>query len=279
MKKIYTLIITLVSILFIQKYTYAQKNSYGNISYKKATNISGKQRMLSQRIAKVYLIKLAGASGSELNNEFNSSIQLFQRNLAILKSNSTDSSIKVKSIIKRETSEFEKFKKALRNNSISNVNSIMNISNELLRICHSLVLAIEEDSKYNKEFLNEVESEQSKVTTVNLSGKQRMLSQRLCLYYVACRLYKKEKLDAKGMCVKVETIYKEMNDSLNSLLINDFNTFNIEQNIGKILGLFQGIENNKRDFFNNKLPLNDIMTKTNKITNLYNIVTGQYTSL
>jgi len=122
----------------------------------------------------------------------------------------------------------------------------MTTSNELLKICHSLVLAIEEDSKYNKEYLNEATSEQSKVT---------------------------------GMCLQVENIYEEMNDSLNSLLINDLNTFTIEENIGKILGLFEAIEKNKRDFFNNKLPLTDIMKKTNKITNLYNIVTGQYTSL
>ncbi len=278
MKKLTTLSFYLLSILAVFDLS-AQNTSYGKISFKKATNISGKQRMLSQRIAKVHLIRLAGASGSELSSEFTSSIQLFQRNLAILKANSENSSAKVKTLIKKENNLFEQFKEVLRNRNLANVNAIMETSNLLLKTCHALVLAIEEDSKYNKEFLNEEESEQSKVTTINLSGKQRMLSQRLCLYYVACRLYRKEKLNSKGMCDKVEEIYGEMNNSLNNLLISDLNTFSIEGNIGKVLSLFEDIENNKRDFFNNKLPLTNIMSKTNKITSLYNVITGQYTSL
>lgn len=278
MKKIYQKILVLL-IIVISQHAIAQNSTFGNISYKKATNISGKQRMLSQRIAKVHLIKLAGATGSQLTSEFNSSIQLFQRNLSILKSNSTKSSAKVKSLIKKEFNVFEKFKSVLRNSKISNVNSVIETSNQLLKTCHSLVLAIEEDSKYNKEFLNESNEEQSKVTTVNISGKQRMLSQRLCLYYVACRLYRKEKLDSKNMCNIVEEVYAEMNKSLNSLLINDLNTFDIESNIGKVLSIFDDIENNKKSFLNNKIPLNNIMSKTNKITSLYNVITGQYTSL
>lgn len=278
MKKSYLkILVILVTITANQ--VFSQNSTYGNISYKKATNISGKQRMLSQRIAKVHLIKLAGASGSQLTSEFNSSLQLFQRNLSILSSNSTNSSVKVKSLIKKEGKIFEKFKTVLRDRSISKVNSVIETSNELLKTCHALVLAIEEDSKYNKEFFDENESEQLKVTTVNVSGKQRMLSQRLCLYYVACRLYRKERLDSKNLCNTVEVIYAEMNSSLNSLLINDLNTFDIEANIGKVLSIFDDIENNKRDFFNNKIPLNDIMSKTNKITSMYNVITGQYTSL
>lgn len=278
MKKSYLkILVILVTITANQ--IFSQNSTYGKISYKKATNISGKQRMLSQRIAKVHLFKLAGASGSQLSSEFNSSIQLFQRNLSILKSNSTTSSAKVKSLIKKEANVFDKFKSVLRDRSISKVNTVIETSNQLLKTCHALVLAIEEDSKYNKEFFDESDSEQLKVTTVNVSGKQRMLSQRLCLYYVACRLYRKERLNYKNICNTVEVIYAEMNESLNNLLINDLNTFEIEANIGKVLSIFDDIESNKKDFFNNKIPLKDIMSKTNKITSLYNIITGQYTSL
>ncbi len=257
----------------------AQSSSYGSISFGKATNISGKQRMLSQRIAKLYMLRLAGSHSHELSNEYNSSIQLFQRNLSILEANSTTSSIKVKAALRKEKNEWETFKKILREHSMKKVGEVMSSSNELLRKCHSLVLAIEEDSKYNKEFSNESPVEQLKVEAVNISGKQRMLSQRLCLYYTACRVLQKEKLDYKAICGEVEKIYAEQNKSLNWLLINDLNTFGIEQNIGKILGLFQEIEKNKKEFFDNKLPLSKIMNLTNKITSMYNVVTGQYTSL
>ncbi len=277
MKK-HTYLMAFVLIL-IQTSLTAQNNSFGKISYNKATNISGKQRMLSQKIAKVRLLKLAGASGSELNKEYNSSLQLFQRNLSILEANSKQSSAKVKSLLKKESTLFNKFKAILINKSLQNINPIIESSNTLLKTCHALVLAIEEDSKYNKEYLNESKIEQNKVTTINKSGKQRMLSQRLCLYYTACRLYRKEKLNYKNICNQVENIFNEMNDTLNLLLISDLNTSEIEENIGKILSLFSHIENNKRDFINNKLPLIEIMNTTNQITNTYNVITGQYTSL
>ncbi len=255
------------------------QQGFGNISYEKATNISGKQRMLSQRIAKIYLLRLAGANGSEVNSEYNSSLQLFQRNLTILEANSKKSSLKVRAALKKEKEQWETFKKIIENKSSKNLNNVMNTSNELLKRCHTLVLAIEEDSKYSKEFSSENSGDQLKVETVNISGKQRMLSQRLCLYYTACRVFKKEKLNSKGLCVEVEKIYNEMNNSLNSLLINDLNTFTIEQKIGEVLSQFKQIEDNKRDFFNNKIPLVKIMALSNKITNLYNVITGKYSSL
>ena len=70
-----------------------------------------------------------------------------------------------------------------------------------------------------------------------------------------------------------------MNTSLNKLLINDLNSFAIEENIGQILTMFNDIEASKNDFFNNKYPLSKIMSLCNKITDQYNIITGQYSSL
>ncbi|WP_010523430.1 type IV pili methyl-accepting chemotaxis transducer N-terminal domain-containing protein [Aquimarina agarivorans] len=278
MQKLITL--STITLLCVINFSFAnEQEKFGNISYEKATNISGKQRMLSQRIAKIYLLRLAGANGNEVNSEYNSSLQLFQRNLSILETNSKKSSPKVRAAVKREKEQWETFKNIINNRSNKNLNNVMTSSNELLKRCHSLVLAIEEDSKYSKEFSESNNEDQLKVETVNLSGKQRMLSQRLCLYYTACRVFRKEKLNYKGLCVEVEKIYAEMNNSLNSLLINDLNTFTIEQKIGEVLTLFNQIEDNKRDFFNNKIPLSKIMMLSNKITNLYNIITGQYTSL
>ena len=271
--------LTIILVCSILSSALAQGDTYGNISFEKATNISGKQRMLSQRIAKVYLIKKAGASGTELNKELNSSIQLFQRNLSILESNGANSSSKVKASIKREKAQWELFKTKLSSSEKPSTMQVISMSQDLLKKAHALVLAIEEESKYSKEFSGDNSNNQLKVETVNISGKQRMLSQRLCLYYTACRLFRKEKMDSKGLCNEVENIYAEMNKSLNSLLINDLNSFEIEENIGKILGYFNEIENNKRDFFNNRLPLSKIMSLSNSITSSYNVVTGQYASL
>ena len=245
---------------------------------KEIINKSGKQRMLSQRIAKVFLVRKAGAHSPELSKEYNSSIQLFTRNLSILESNSKNSSSKIKASIKKEQMQWNLFKSKLQTPT-STVSEIISLSNNLLIKSNNLVLAIEEESKYNNEFNNNTSNDQLRVETINLSGKQRMLSQRLCLYYAACRLYKKEKIDASNACNEVEKIYSNMNESLNNLLINDLNSFDIEENIGRVLGMFNEIESNKKDFFNNKLSLNRIMTLTNNITSSYNIITGQYSSL
>jgi len=272
----------LVLILLFSSNIYSQKGRYGKISFEKATNISGKQRMLSQRIAKLFLLKKAGANGAELDHEYNSSIQLFARNLSILESNSKGVSAKVQLTLKSEKTQWKYFRKTLESKTQPSVALVMDMSNNLLKKAHAVVLAIEEESKFTKD-LNRGSSNKFnnnlQVETVNISGKQRMLSQRLCLYYTACRLYRKEKRNAKDLCNQVEDIYEEMNSSLNGLLINDLNSFTIESNIGEILGLMSFIENNKRDFRNNKLPLSKIISLTNEITNLYNIVTGQYASL
>ena len=185
----FTLLFTLILITKI----YAQQTTFGKISYMKATNISGKQRMLSQRIAKVFLVRKAGAHSPELSKEYNSSIQLFTRNLSILESNSKNSSSKIKASIKKEQMQWNLFKSKLQTPT-STVSEIISLSNNLLIKSNNLVLAIEEESKYNNEFNNNTSNDQLRVETINLSGKQRMLSQRLCLYYAACRLYKKEKI-------------------------------------------------------------------------------------
>ena len=140
--------------------TFAQGNTYGDISFEKATNISGKQRMLSQRIAKVFLIKQAGASGVELNKELNSSIQLFQRNLSILESNAKGASSKIKASIKNEKSQWELFKNKLTSSNKPSTMQVINMSQDLLKKAHILVLAIEEESKYSKEFSNDNSNEQ-----------------------------------------------------------------------------------------------------------------------
>ncbi len=274
MKKLTYLLLLLLSSLSIN----AQELGYGDISYEKATNISGKQRMLSQRIAKVFLLQKAGASGSDLSRELTSSIQLFKRNLSILETNSKRSSYKVKSSIRKEKEQWELFETKLKGFDKPNVDEVMSLSNELLKRAHALVLAIEEESKYKKEYSNNG-NDQLKVEIVNISGKQRMLSQRLCLYYTACRLYKKNRKNSQNLCYEVNKIFKEMNDSLNTLLICDLNSFEIEENIGKVLSIFEEIEANEKDFFDNKLPLGRIKSITNNITSLYNIITGQYASL
>ena len=80
----FKLFLVLFSLVFISGYSFAQNKTYGKISYEKAINLAGKQRMLSQRIAKIKVLNSVGASSTDLKAELSSSITIFVRNLKIL---------------------------------------------------------------------------------------------------------------------------------------------------------------------------------------------------
>lgn len=270
-----TKLIFSITIFFLSSLMIGQNSKFGNISYEKAVNLSGKQRMLSQKIAKVKMLKLIGASTNSLNKEFVSSITLFDRNLKILELNSKSQSSKVKAMLRNEVNEWTRFKSLMEKAGTGETDSFLNQTETMLNKCHAFVLAIEEASKFSKQLDYSNSMEQLKIETINLAGKQRMLSQKLCLYYAACRLYKKGK-KADMACGKYQAIYKEINEAINSLLLNELNTPAIDSDIAVVLGIIESIEAEKKEFSTNKMALQTIVKKTNKMLEVFNSLTSQY---
>lgn len=253
----------------------AQKNStYGKISYEKAVNLSGKQRMLSQKIAKVIVLRIGGAETPALKSELNSSKIIFERNLKILKDNSVTQSSKIRASINAELNQWNEFK-ALIEQPIGDIDLLLSLSEELLRKCHYLVLAIEEESKFNNQLGYSNNITQLKVETVNLAGKQRMLSQKMCMYYAACRVLVKGK-KADIACGKYITIFNQMNVAVNDLLVNELNNSQIDTVISEILSVMTELQSKNKDFRDNRISLGEIIQTTNVLLDLFNKATSLY---
>lgn len=254
---------------------FSQNKSYGKISYEKAVNLAGKQRMLSQRIAKIKVLNSVGASSTDLKAEMNSSKTIFVRNLKILALNSQTQSAKVKAMIRQEESEWNRYKSVIETPN-STVEDVLAITESLLTKCHSLVLAIEEASKFNKQLAVTSSIDQLKVETVNRAGKQRMLSQKLCLYYAACRAYKKGK-NADAACMQYKNIYTSMDSVVNDLMVSEINNSEIDLTISNILNIMDtDINSQRKEFTDNRIPLQKMILTTNKLLELFNKLTSQY---
>ncbi len=252
----------------------AQDAKFGNLSFEKAVNLSGKQRMLSQKIAKIIVLKSLGANGLNMERELKSSQTLFNRNLMILKNNSVSQSAKVKAKVLAESKEWSRFKLTLPT-AANDLETFLNQTESLLRKCHEVVMAIEEASNYNKQISYSAASDQLRVETINVSGKQRMLSQKMCLYYAACRAFNTKK-KSNAVCNNYVSVYNEMNRVINDLMVNELNNSEIDLVISEILDIFQEIEDKKSDFVDNKTPLLTVLKSTDNMLNNFNKLTNLY---
>ncbi|KZS41723.1 hypothetical protein AWE51_20215 [Aquimarina aggregata] len=266
--KITSIFVTII--LLYSSHGYSQNQNYGSISYNKAINVSGKQRMLSQKISKAYLLIAKGIDNSEIKKELNSSKFIFEKQLDILEKNAPNSAIKLS--IKDIRRSWNDFKAAIDSPpNFMNSAKVLELNTPLLRKCHELVLSIETSSKYNNQFFKK--TNQDLASTINVSGKQRMLSQRLCLYYTALSMFPDKKAQYKGIIVK---IFSEFDNVIGDLLINSYNTTEIEEELGNVMSQWEKFQINRKDFVNGAFSLEDVFYTTNSLTKSFNKITGIY---
>jgi nitrate/nitrite-specific signal transduction histidine kinase len=135
-------------------------------------NKSGMQRMLSQRIAKAYFYSGNDISVQETTLQMEMALDRFAKNHALLKKNVQDSETKdLLSIVESTFAEYRDLVK--KPYTKKNAARVLELSDTLLQVCHSVVLNLEALTGASIDHI------------INISGKQRMLSQRVAKFYIA----------------------------------------------------------------------------------------------
>jgi len=147
-------------------------------------NKAGRQRMLSQRIAKCYFMLGMNISNKEAQEQLNKAISMFKEQHELLKINSFSSAFSEQ--LQNTEKLWNKYEAIIMSKvERSSAEKVLEMSQELLALCEKNVAAL---CEYTNTLPNNIGSkltnaEMSKV--INQSGRQRMFSQRLSLYYLA----------------------------------------------------------------------------------------------
>lgn len=245
---------------------------YGTLTYNKAVNISGKQRMLTQKMGKTYLYLLNNPDDFKAKRDLKIAKILFEKQLSILEENSKSKKVnKELKIVKDTWNKYKLFLEAEPNKS--DAIKIVNTNSTILKYANNVVNAIIIESKKgnsNNSFQVQEDSELKEV--INKSGRQRMLSQRMGLYYFA----NKPGLKTNGTLNKLQIVFKELDEALSFLLISNFNDERVDNALGDVLDLWDNVLEDKEKLYKQGYEDVEIYNLSNQLTKLYNIITNSF---
>ncbi len=221
-------------------------------------NIAGKQRMLSQRIAKNYFYNGMGVNTSKSGKQLKESMAQFNSTLQKLDNKAHN----------------KKIKKMIMFVNMSN-NDLMSISSEKYSLENGILVldlseSMLEGSAYIVKALKENNKKQS-TSIIDMSGKQRMLSQRIAKYYISYQAGIKDENSINQMNKAV----KEFTQSHEILMNNKTNSAEINAKLQKVDKLWKIVFDFYTDIEEGGLPIivynttDNIMKEMNKITKMY----------
>lgn len=224
-------------------------------------NIAGKQRMLSQRIAKDYLYRGRKIAVSKADKQLKESLKEFKANHAKLYEMINDPEIRnLLAFVNMSLEELQGIVDKPFN--LDNAQLVLDLSESMLEGSQYVVDSI-------KKLANIKESQ-----VVARSGKQRMLAQRIAKYYIAYQAGIKDKNTVDQMKAAV----KEFDDNLKFLMNNKDNTASINQKLAKIAKLWKIVYKFYLNIEKGGLPF-IVFTTTDDITKNMDDVTQLYVKL
>lgn len=178
-----------------------------SLDFSETINKAGRQRMLSQRIVKAYAQLVLDVQYDESLKQLNKSIKLFDAQLSELTGTSPSQPVKDSlDQVKQLWTPFKAIagKPATRAGAIE----LIEMNDALLVATHKVVLKLQHAAG----------TESARV--VNVSGRQRMLSQRIAKYYMLLSMG----VNVSGMAEEMERSRYEFEGALADLKTSSLNT-------------------------------------------------------
>lgn len=227
----------------------------------KLIDIAGRQRMLSQRIAKDYLYAGRKVATAKAKKQLEASIkELHSAHKTLVKSINDPDIANLLAFVEMSAEDFDATAKEPF--TLDNAQLVIDLSESML-----------EGSQYVVDALKKtVKIKESKI--VGQSGKQRMLAQRIAKYYIAYQAGIKDKNTVDQMKAAVAEFAK----SHAALMANQANTPEINEKLHKVDRLWKIVNKFYLNIEKGGLPL-IVFNTTDKITKEMNTITGLYVGL
>lgn len=243
-------------------------------------DVAGKQRMLSQKIAKDYLIisyaeyDKAFELSSKVKIDYKVARSVFKRNLEML-FNNTDIDKKILKLLKEESDTWEALKKEIdKEKTAERAVKCVELANVLLEKSNNVVLEAQ------RRFSTSGSEKKDLLNIINKSGKQRMLSQRLCLLFMNQKMQKFLDKKKRGKLYSIDEVFDKMDTDIGDLLVSKYNTLaKTDGNIGEISVEFDVLKDKKEIFINGHLTATEVFEVTNNLTSLFNELTFKYSKI
>jgi hypothetical protein len=226
------------------------------ISEGQLVNLAGRQRMLSQRMAKDYFYAGKKINKSNALRQLKKSLADFRKTQELLSKSIKDDEIKnLIAFVNMSLDEFVSISKESYN--VDNGTIILDLSESMLEGSDYIVQALTKGKSSNE--------------IIDIAGKQRMLSQRIGKYYIA---YQAGIKDDNTITQMKETV-KEFDTILGKLLANKSNTPEIQLELAKVNKMWKIVYKFYLNIEKGGLPI-IVFSTTEEITSKMNKIVGMY---